>query len=161
MTDWLPIRIKTEPAKMKHVQARIEGFPEQAVEKFLFQRLQSITAMGADVMRNYIKYERRLVTKTGLARVAKGGKYATRVDSERMVDSVKWEGRKVGNKYKFRFGWIDGEPGYSIFQEHGTSNGVVGMESLAYAMEFVRRELHLLETTRSAYKTTKASPWSE
>lgn len=146
MTDWLPIRIKTEPAKMKHVQNRIAGYPEEVMTKRYFQLLQRTTAAAADVMREYIATH-DFGDKNGPGRV----------DSGKMRDSVKWEGRKdAKGVYRFRFGWINGTPGYSIFQEYGTKNGVVGMDALGYAAEFFRKELRLEGVSSRGFRANRA-----
>lgn len=158
--DWLPIRVQTEGAKRQHVKSRIMGFPGEAMEKYFFQRLQSVTASAVDVMKNYITYDKRVFTDTGRVRAARGDGYAGRVDSGDMVNAITWRGQKISNeKYKFEFGWLDGEPGYSIFQEHGTKNGVQAMNSLAFATEFVRAELRLLGSNPAAFRATRASQW--
>jgi hypothetical protein len=162
MADWLPIRVKTEPAKLRHVQNRIIGFPEEVMEKFYFQKLQSAVASAADVMRNYIEYSPDVVTPTGQARAALGGNGPGRKDTGRMIAGVKWRGGKVGKaKYEFALGWLNGEPGYSIFQEHGTKNGVQAMNSLQYASDFLRRELHLLGTNPQGYRVNNAAMWTD
>lgn len=137
-SKWFDIRVKTEPAKMKYVSNQILGYPEQAFQKYYFQALQRITAEGADIMRNYLN-TRPNWTDTGQKRKARGGNGPGRVDTGTMRDSIKWSGKKdAKGRYVFKFGWIDGQPGYSIFQEYGTKNGVEGMHSMEYATEFVR-----------------------
>lgn len=156
--DWLPIRIQTEPSKRQAVKSRIMGYPAEAMEKYFFQRLQSVTASAVDVMKNYITYDKRVFTETGLRRSAAGRGYAGRVDTGNMVDAISWRGQKISNeKYKFEFGWLDGTPGYSIFQEHGTKNGVAAMNSLAFATEFARAELRLLGSNPRSFRATAAS----
>ena len=143
--DWFQIRTKTEPAKMKYMSAKINGFPDEAAEKYYFQKLQQITAAGADIMRNYIEYDRANFTETGKKRAARGGNGPGRKDSGDMIKGIVWSGKKDGKgKYRFAFGWLNGTPGYSIFQEYGVEGGVKGMNSLQYAREFVRKEIRYL-----------------
>lgn len=156
--DWMPIRVKTEPSKRQHIKNRIMGFPDEAMGKFFFQQLQSVTASAVDVMKNFITYDRSVWTRTGLDRAASSGGYKGRVETGTMVNAITWKGGKVGpHKYKFEFGWLNDEPGYSIFQEHGTKNGVKAMNSLAYAMEFARAELRLLGQNPAAFRGTRAA----
>ena len=158
--DWMPIRIKTEPAKTQYVKNRIMGFPDEAVGKFYFQQLQSVSASAVDVMKNFITYDRSVWTETGLRRASRRGGYKGRNDTGEMVSRITWRGAKVGpHKYKFEFGWLDGEPGYAIFQEQGTKSGVKAMNSLAYAMEFARQELRLMGQNPKAFRGTRASQW--
>lgn len=157
---WVDIRVNAEPAALRNLKNRIMGFPEETMTKFYFQRLQSITASAVDVQKNYIAYDKRLYTETGKRRAALGGNGPGRIDTGKMVDGIKWRGRKVGKaKYQFDFGWLDGTPGYSIFQEHGTKNGVKAMDSLGYAAQFVRTELRLLEENPKGYRVTRAAGW--
>lgn len=154
--NWLPIRIKTEQAKMKHVVGTIEGFPKEVTQKYYFQALQSIAASAADIMRNYIRYSPVIATKTGKGDTPPRAKGRNKTGN--MADHVKWRlvESERGKRYKFNVGWIDGEPGYAIFQEQGTKNGVVGMNAIGYATDFVKQELKLLETNPSGYKVKSA-----
>jgi hypothetical protein len=154
--NWLGIRVKTEPAKMRYVQGRIAGFPEEAIQKYYFQALQQLAAETVDVMKNYIEYSPDVRTPTGEARGAKG-----RVKSGEMRDAIKWSGRKVGKVYRFEIGWLDGRPGYAIFQEQGTKNGVKAMESIAYALEFARREVQMMGENPRAMRTRRNDRWKE
>lgn len=158
--DWLPIRIKTEGNKKHYVKNRIMGFPDEAFGKYYFQQMQSIVASGVDVMRNFITYDRSVWTETGIRRATQRGGYKGRNDTGKMVNAISWTGGKVEkHKYKFELGWLDGEPGYSIFQEQGTKNGVQAMNSLAYVMEFMRQELKLMGQNPRAFRGTRASQW--
>lgn len=152
--NWFDIRVKTEPAKIKHVVGQIRGYPEFAFQKYYFQSLQQLAAEGVDVMKNYIEYDPKVRTKTGEARGAKG-----RVKTGEMRDAVKWSGGKVGKNYRFDIGWLDGRPGYAIFQEVGTKNGVKAMESIQYTLDFMRRELKMMGQNPRAYRTSRNSPW--
>lgn len=143
--DWLPIRVKTEQSKMNRVVDRIEGFPEEVMTKYFFQFLQGIAASGADVMRNYIEYNSHNYTPTGQRRADAGGPGPGRRKSGDMIAGIKWSGKKVAPaKYEFLVGWLDGTPGYSVFQEYGTKSGVTAMNSLQYTADFMRREMKLL-----------------
>jgi hypothetical protein len=159
--DWLPIRVKAEGAKRQYLRNRILGFPDEAMGKYYFQRLQSVVASGVDVMRNFITYDRSVWTETGIQRAKRGGDKG-RNDTGAMVAAISWTGGKVEkHKYKFELGWLDGEPGYSIFQEQGTKNGVKAMNSLAYVMDFMRQELKLMGENPRAFRGTRASKWKE
>lgn len=150
--DWLGIRIKTEPQNIKYVKGRIEGYPQEAFQKYFFQALQSMASQGVDVMRTYIE--------TYSWYDSKGNKRRGRVDTGFMRDSVKWSGRKLENgNYRFEFGWLEGKPGYAIFQEQGTKNGVQAMNAIAYATEFMRNELRLMGNNPRSYKGVPNSTW--
>lgn len=160
MSQWIPIRVKTEPAKMRYVKAKIEGFPEEALGRYYFQQLQSLLASAADVMKNYIEYDPSVRTQTGWARAALGGNGPGRKDTGALIDGITWSGRKVADgKYSFEVGWLNGTPGYAIFQEQGTKTGVRAMNSLEYVTNFIRQELQLLKQNPRAYRVTRAAKW--
>lgn len=161
MPDWIKIRVKTEPAKMKYTKGRIQGFASEAMGKYFFQQLQGMTASGADVMRNFISSHPSVRTRTGAERKARGGNGPGRVDTGLMKDSIKWRyvGKGANGNYRFEFGWINGTPGYAIFQEQGTKNGVRAMNSIAYATAFMRNELQLLGQSRRATRLTRNAQW--
>lgn len=162
MPDWIPIRIRTERGKMMHMKNRIMGYPEEAMTKYYFQQLQSITASAADVMKNFIEYDRSVRTPTGEARKARGGNGPGRKDTGTMINGITWRGEKISDaKYKFEFGWLNGEPGYAIFQEHGTKNGVRAMHALEYAAQFARTELGFLGNSNKAVRVSRAARWRQ
>ena len=80
-----------------------------------------------------------------------------------MVNSIKWSGKKVApHKYEFTVGWLDGTPGYSVFQEYGTKNGVAAMNSLQYTADFMRLELKHMGASPSGFKVgSPVRKWSE
>lgn len=141
---WVDIRVKTEKNKMRNVQTRITGWPEEAFVKYYFQALQQLTSEAARVMKEYIA-SNAVSTETGQAQGREG-----RVKSGAMVDGIKTNasggrgGIKQNNKYLFLFGRLDGTPGYAIFQEWGTQNGIKAMNSQRYAAEWARQELKSL-----------------
>lgn len=135
---------------MRFVQARLAGFPEEVVMPRYFQFLQREVANAAEIMRSYIEGH-NFGDKNGPGRVKTG----------KMRDSVKWEGRKDGKGiYRFRLGWLDGTPGYAIFQEQGTRNGVIAMNALGYTMDFLRTEIRLLGVSSKGFRATKASKFN-
>jgi hypothetical protein len=153
--NWFEIRVKTEPSAMKNVVSRIEGFQKEAADKYFFQMLQSISAAAADVGRQYIA-SAKVSTPTGEAAGRKG-----RIKSGDMQAGFKNDGgHKTGDgKYEFHFGWNDGTPGYSIFQELGTKNGITAMHALQYARQFAAAELKLRSKNAKA-ANFPASPTS-
>jgi hypothetical protein len=152
--NWIDIRLKTEPANMKYVKGRILGYPEEVLEKYYFQFLQYVAATGADVGRQYIG-SAAVSTRTGQGEGRQG-----RVDSGTMQKNFKWSARKDGKKYIVDIGWINGTPGYSIFQEQGTKGGIVGMNAIGYVQEWVRSELKFYEGFRKGTKVRNSSSWN-
>ena len=150
--DWLNIRIKTEPAKIKYVTGQVEAFAEQAIGTYFFQFMQKMMPEAVDVMQNYIRYQAGKTTKTG-----KPGRVVTGT----MWESVKWRQVSTGKKgyYRFELGWLDGKPGYSIFQEQGTKSGVIGMNALGYTLEWLRNEVVLLGRGSSKAVRTRNAKW--
>lgn len=162
MSKWLQIRIQTEPAKLQKMQSRIIGWPEEAFIKNYFQLLQNLTATAADVMRNYIS-DAKTSTPTGIAQGRKG-----RVVTGEMMRGVTSNAggnrgaiKQPNGKYLFKFGWLDGKPGYAVFQEWGTSNGIKAMNAQRYASEWVRKELKLYEVSSKAGKAISPRSFGE
>lgn len=157
--DWIPLRVQAEPNAAKKLKATIEGFPELVMEKYYFQILQQIVSTYVESARLAIETSKGLdtATPTGEARKARGGRGPGRADTGKMVANLKWKGRKEGNKYVFEIGWLDRVPGYSVFQEYGTSNGVRAMNSLPYILDGIRSELKLYEVGKGGARFRNAS----
>lgn len=158
--NWVPIRLKTERAKMKHVQARVTGWADEVIQKGYFPWLQQLMAAAADVGREYIG-SAAVSTRTGQREGRRG-----RVKTGEMQKGFTWNyGEKVkdGDKYRFRVGWINGTPGYSIFQEHGVQGGVVGMNAIGYVTEFLRTEIRVsdFKFSKSATRVRTSSAWTD
>lgn len=144
-SPWIQIRIKTEPRFINAVRANIETLPDELFVKYYYQKLAGIGARSANRMRRTILAS---TTRTGERRVKKGTGIAGRVSGKTpagqksMYDSIGWHITKHGkNHYTLQVGWLDGTPGYAIFQEQGTSNGVAAMHALRDATEYARSEI--------------------
>ncbi len=159
MANWGKARVKVEPAKMKYVQGKIEGFADKALGPYFFQFMQKMMPEAVDVMRHYLEAKPNW-TPTGEARKARGGDGPGRVDSGDMQRAISWRQVPTGIKgyYRFQLGWVNGEPGYSIFQEQGTKNGVKGMNSIAYTTDWLEREAALMGRGNSAIRS-RVSRW--
>lgn len=149
MANWIDIRVQTEQAKIKYVKSEIEGFAEKAIGPYFFQFMQSMMPEAVDVMQSYIRYQAGKTTKTG-----KPG----RVETGEMWEQVTWRQIPTGKKgfYRFELGWLNGTPGYAIFQEQGTRNGVVAMDSIGFTTMWLRSELKLLGRGTDALKFSNA-----
>lgn len=146
---WIDIRLKTEPSHMKHVRNRIFAYKDQVVEKYFFQFLQYLAATGADIGRNYIASS-AVSTDTGRREGRQG-----RIKTGEMQRNFKWRVNKEGKRYNVDIGWVDGEPGYSIFQEQGVTGGVVGMNAIGYVTDWVRQEMKFYEGYRKGMRINK------
>lgn len=152
--NWIPIRVQTEPAKMKFMKTRIETFTDVQIKRY-FQLLQYIFATYAEAMRMDIA-GKDYATPTGYARVARGGPGPGRIVTGAMIKGVKWRGRKISDsRYLFEIGWLDGRPGYAIFQEYGTKNGVKAMKILATYQRLIAEEIRLYGANRNQVRTPK------
>lgn len=157
MANWGSARVKTEQSKMKYVQGLIEGYAEKAIGPYFFQYLQSMMPEAVDVMQQYLN-ERPNWTETGIKRRAMGGNGPGRVKSGDMQRAISWRQIPTGRKgyYKFQVGWVNGEPGYAIFQEQGTKNGIKAMNAIGYTTEWLRNEIALMGRGNRAIRTTTA-----
>lgn len=145
-------RYRTTGSDFKTLRALIYSRPGVIAEK-VANELENIGAFAVDTMQDTIE---RSTTKTGAAQQAKGLRSTAgriRGDAERkadkrgpngksMIDSVSYKVNRnirtsttsrAKNNLSLRYGWLNGTPGYVWFQEHGTSNGVKGMNALGEA----------------------------
>lgn len=145
MSKWFDIRIKADPRITgKYLANTIRGYPQKVFSKYYFQEIQSVLYAAVTIGRVYINQPVN-ATPTGTARKAAGGNGPGRVDSGLMQKAFTTDGgrRTSANRYDFKIGWITGEPGYSIFQEYGTKNGVKAMHTMLYVREFILDEMKL------------------
>lgn len=151
MGKWMDIRVKTEVSKFNAVRSKIEGWPKEVAQDIYFPALEQIAKDGVDFMRFIII---SATTMTGAQRAAAGGNGPGRVDSGKMYDKVNYRARKrAKNGFSLFVGWVDGQPGYAIFQENGTKNGVIGMEALRQTQEYMYAEVVKLANGGRVNKT--------
>ncbi len=157
MADWLSIRVKAPARDFEKIRTKITGWPDEVMVKVYLPQIRAIAAQGRDYIRMIID---KSTTETGIARANAGGNGPGRVDTgdmRRAVGSRTEE--RAGNKFAMFIGWVGngaklsrrggdrsttGSPGYAIFQEHGTKNGVEGMEAIGQAEVFVITKLRAL-----------------
>lgn len=138
--EWASIRTKTEAKAFDAVRARILGYPEKVAEEVYWPALQSIASEGVTTIRQIILSS---TTPTGEARAAKGGKPG-RYDTGNMFKNVRMRLRKRAKGFTAFVGWIEGKPGYAIFQEMGTKNGVRAMEAIVTARQEMYSKIQAL-----------------
>jgi hypothetical protein len=160
VSKWMDIRVKTERSQLDAVRATIINRPQKVMDQTYKPALKAIADEGRDYIRYIILAS---TTRTGEARVAAGGQYAGRRTGKSGRDSMYTRVRSrirggTGKNQRFviQVGWDEGKPGYAIFQEYGTKNGVVGMNALGQAHEFMLARIRRMasgqiETTRSAF----------
>ena len=135
-------RLKDAQVSIQNLKATIEASDKVAVSASgrFFQKMQS---RSADVLRETKDYIRHVaVTETGRKR----GKNKGRYESGDMHDNfigTRGSGTKITRSGKsvrffFELGWLEGMPNYTLFQEFGTRNGIVGMNALARAREEIQ-----------------------
>jgi len=122
-------RIKVTGKDFETMRVLIQSKPNQISVK-VREGLRLIAAQGVRDMRETVKNS---TTKTGLARAARGEGQAGRIVTGKMLNVIDQEIRTNKNRITMRFGWLNGRPGYSFFQEYGTSNGVPAMHALTDA----------------------------
>lgn len=140
--SWFDIRVKTERQKFDAIRSIIRTWPTEVAREVYFPELEKIANNGKEYMRYIILASE---TDTGRARAAQGGNGPGRVDTGTMYDSVRARVNVNKNSFSALVGWLDGRPGYAIFQEHGTKNGVKGMEAVQQAQEYMLSEIRKLK----------------
>lgn len=141
MSKWLDLRIKVPGNNLNAVRSKIRGWPEEIAEEIFWPALEQISAEGADFIRFIILAAE---TETGKKRAALGGNGPGRVKTGTMFDMVGYRNRKTKNGFSSFVGWVNGRPGYAIFQELGTRNGVKAMDAISQAQEFMLMKLREL-----------------
>lgn len=131
--DWLAIRTKTEVSKYDAVRNVIQGWPEQVLYKVYQPQISQIAARGAGVIREIIRTDHNTQKEE-----------PGRIKSGDMLKGVHYRVRERKKGFSMFVGWTDGVPGYSIFQEHGTKNGVRAMNSLEASREQMLSDLKAL-----------------
>lgn len=143
--DWLNIRVKTEASKFDAVRSKIQGWPEEVAKEVYWPMLQEIGRQGRDYIRAIILSS---TTPTGEQRARNGGNGPGRVKTGQMFDKVSSRARERKTGFSLFVGWAEGRPGYSIFQELGTRNGVIGMNAIAQAEEYMLSQLRAMAAGR-------------
>ena len=140
--SWFEIRVKTERQKFDAIRSIIRTWPEEVAREVYFPELEKIANNGKEYMRYIILSSE---TETGKKRANQGGNGPGRVDTGVMFDSVRARVNINKSGFSALVGWLDGRPGYAIFQEHGTKNGVKGMEAVQQAQEYMLSEIRRLK----------------
>jgi len=150
----LHIRVKTEAANLNAVRSKIRGWPQHVARTVYWPQLNRITAEGVALGQEII---RTSYTPTGKSRAARGAGEAGRIDTGNMIKSFTARNRETaGESFSSFVGWIYGKPGYSIFQELGTRNGIVGMNAIGQVQEYMLSEIRKMAKGRF-----EASPTGE
>lgn len=115
------------------IQVGSDAIVESAGGTF-FNFMQKLSAEAYRETKTYIKD--LATTPTGIRRGSPRGRYDTGAMYDAFIGTL-GGGTTAGGKYKFRFelGWLNGQPGYTLFQEYGTAGGVKGMEALERGRE--------------------------
>jgi hypothetical protein len=140
--SWFDIRVKTERQKFDAIRSIIRTWPQEVAKEIYFPELEKIAENGKEYIRYIILASD---TDTGRRRANNGGNGPGRVDSGTMYDSVRARVNVNKDSFSALVGWLDGRPGYAIFQEHGTKNGVKGMEAIQQAQEYMLSEIRKLK----------------
>lgn len=137
--NWFELRLKVPASDFNKVRVKIATWPEEVAKEVYHPQIKAIAEAGAEFIRQVIERE---TTPTGEARVRRGGNGPGRVKSGKMINAVRSRVRPRANGgISATAGWLTGEPGYVIFQEMGTKNGVEAMDAIGQAHEFMLSEL--------------------
>lgn len=157
--SWIHIRISgdSQNGGLKKMAARITRAPEEIFVKNYYQAVLKIVFQARQLMRQII---RESTTPTGAERAAKGKGESGRIDTAKMIDAV-WArvSKPSKDKYRAEVGWLTGRPGYAIFQEYGTRNGIKGMGALQQASDYIAREMDKLGKGGSKYTRNVQWDW--
>lgn len=133
-------QFKRNVEKLKNIKAGIKAGPDIVTSEGFnyFSRMQAWSAQAYRDTKDYIKNQ--AVTPTGLQRGNPKGRYETGEMYRAFKGtpgggrtSSQPRGRGVKLKFFFEMGWLDRMPGYTLFQEYGTKNGIKAMDALGYA----------------------------
>jgi hypothetical protein len=140
---WLVIRTKTEGDNFNAVRSRILTWNNDVAIPYYQQKLRGVASRGAKLIRQIIIDS---TTPTGEQRKEAGGNGPGRINSKDMYNAVGWKvsAKQARKNYSLRVGWVDGRPGYAIFQEHGTRNGVAAMNAIQQAQEQMLTEIRAM-----------------
>lgn len=150
MPNWFDIRIKTEGTSFDAIRTIIRAWPDTVFDDTYAPALEKIAESGVEFMRFVILDS---ATETGIARAGAGGNGPGRVDTGTMFDSVTSKINANKGHFAALVGWLNGTPGYAIFQELGTSHGIEGMGALIQAREYMLSQIQALGNTGKTSST--------
>lgn len=140
--DWFELKIKVPASDFNKVRVKIATWPEEVAAEVYRPQIKAIARAGAAYIKQIIEREE---TDTGRERARRGGNGPGRVKTGKMINAVSSRARdRAGGGVSATAGWLTGEPGYAIFQEMGTKNGVEAMDAIGQAHEFMLSELKRL-----------------
>lgn len=145
MPDWFKLRIKAPARDFDAVRAKIMGWPEEVAREVYWPQMEAIAQEAREYIRFIILQKE---TATGQARAAQGGNGPGRVKTGKMFDLVRARVRARKQGFSAFVGWLDGKPGYAVFQELGTKNGVEAMEAIHSAREYMLSQMKALQAGR-------------
>lgn len=156
---WMSIRISGDGKEIEKLAAAVVRKPEEIMVKYYFQQVQRIVFEARRLMLEIIT---RAETETGKLRAARGGNGPGRIKTKKMIDAVWARAYKNGSGGVVgTVGWLNGRPGYAIFQEHGTRTGIVAMDALRQAGDYIEREMDKLGKGGFKYRRNTDWNWSE
>jgi hypothetical protein len=151
---WAWARLKGDGKALTKMAARISQAPDEIFVKYYYQQVVRIVFQARKLM---LKTIDESTTPTGAARARRGGEPG-RIDTGKMRKRVWARANKTGaGRYRADVGWLDGIPGYAIFQEHGTRGGIVAMNALQIAGDYIEEEMRKLG--RGGYKYRRDTDW--
>lgn len=151
---WAWARLKGDGKALTKMAARITRAPEEIFVKYYYQQITRIVFAARQII---IKRIETATTPTGRERAKRGGEPG-RIESGTMKKRVWARVNKQGSgRYRADVGWLEGLPGYAIFQEHGTRGGIVAMDALREAGDYIEAEMNKLG--RGGYKYRRDTNW--
>ena len=131
----------------KVLENQIRSLKDEVVMPYYFQKLQSITYYATQAGKEQI---RSAVTVTGAARAARGEGQPGRIKTGQFIDGFTLDnGKKVGDTYEFRIGWLDAKPDWAAYQElgfrHRAGMFVTGADALGETKRYIDNEISKLK----------------
>lgn len=138
--------------ELQRMRATVVNVPDEAMKGY-YARLRDIAWAAVREAREHIENDTQ--TKKYRETGEKG-----RRDTGKMIASF-WAnvGSNQGKRYRINVGYLAGDPSYAMFQEYGTSQGLVGVEALRVAKEYVAAEVGKLGNGRN-FISRSADSWS-
>lgn len=132
--EWTGIRMYAKGSRaLDAVSQTLKLIPDTITDE-LYDQLGEICKRAQQIARERIQSMPNKTKEDG------------RVKTGAMLRGLTYERRKYKGYVYIRFGWLNG-PGYSLFQEWGTRRGLIGMNALMEAYNYLETEVAKLDIT--------------
>lgn len=148
---WYQIRHGLDQTRfdLKKMQTRVTNAPAQAAKGYA-NEIRKIAWRARELMQ-------KIIMEAPNRTKGEPGRYDTGT-----MHKMVWANLVKNNdkSYSANVGWLAGKPGYAIFQEYGTRTGLVGMDALRQAQDFMFEEIRALNAGGRSYRTKTGWDWN-